>query len=95
MGGWWVGGSERNEINAILNSVEVKVWVELGKNDSVSYNYIIHQQIVQKHCNSNVRGKKLDYVLYLTRWGVSPVFTHKIPLEKSIYPSYDYKKILG
>ena len=29
---WWVGGSEKNEINAILNSVEVKVevGVELG-----------------------------------------------------------------
>ena len=31
---WWVGGSEKNEINAILNSIEVKVevGVELGKN---------------------------------------------------------------
>ena len=31
---WWVGGSEKNEINAILNSVEVEVevGVELGNN---------------------------------------------------------------
>ena len=28
---WWVGGSEKNEINVILNSVELKVGVDLGK----------------------------------------------------------------
>ena len=42
VGGWWVGGSEKNEINAILNSklkLElVEVGVELGKmNDSKLY----------------------------------------------------------
>ena len=52
---WWVGGSEKNEINAILNLVEVKVevGVELGKNMFINIflnNIIYCNTSITKHC---------------------------------------------
>ena len=37
MGGWSVGGWEKNEINAIINSVEVKVEVGVELGDFINF----------------------------------------------------------
>ena len=47
-----MGGSKKNKINAILNSVEVnvEVGVELGKSEQYSFIIILYDDIV---CESN------------------------------------------
>ena len=52
VGGWVGGGWEKKQINAILNSIEVKVevGVELGKSEQYSFIIILYDDIV---CESN------------------------------------------